>query len=111
MREPVTAAINKLGVSLILRKGAETKKGRGIILPETYKKDKKTDHKGGCRSETHDFILYAKTDFLEGAERGDTVSDDKNEYYILWTIAYKCRCGEYMSAALRKTGGKNNGQC
>ena len=80
MREPVTAAINKLGVSLILRKGAETKKGRGIILPETYKKDKKTDHKGGCRSETHDYILYAKTDFLEGAERGDTVSHDKNEY-------------------------------
>lgn len=113
MRNSIPAAIKKTGVSLILRKENKIKKGIGVILPDTDKKiqDKKVNHKGCFRSEIHDYILYADTAFLENAERGDTVSDGKNEYYILWTTAYECRYGGFITAALRKTGGQNNGLC
>ncbi len=103
MQQIIQNAIRELGTPLTLYKGALSFTGAGVLSPvrNLQRADGGISHQGGARTEPVRYYLYAEPALLEAAERGDTVSDGKNEYYVLWKDAYSCPYGSYYKAAVR----------
>ncbi len=103
MRFSIEAAIKRLGVVLTIQKGGNTYSNMGVIVPsrEMRRSDGGVVHAGSALSEPAQYMIYAAGDLLSGAVRGDTVSDGRNEYYILWTDKYDCRFCNYTRACAR----------
>ncbi len=100
-------ALKCFGTPLTFEKGNKVYRSYGVLMPyrDVQKNNGGVTHKGNFRNEPDKFVLYTDDRFLHKAVRGDTVSDGKNEYYILWKDVFTSRKGSYTKAALRKTGG------
>ena len=99
----LSEALSELGIKLTLHRGENVMSGTGVVIPyrNMQKSDGEVTHYGTSRSEPQKYYIYAESRFLKNAVRGDTVSDGKNEYYILWTDEYRSRYGNYVRAAVR----------
>lgn len=108
MKSSIIRTIERIGTDITVQRDNMTDRGKAVIYPVRY-----TSKSGGGtgsaeegRNDPHKYYIYAKSELLGGAVRGDTVSDGKNEYYILWTDDYESKYGSYTKACARKAEGR-----
>ncbi len=95
----IDKAINALGDDITYK----NRTGKAVIYPA--RPENKTgsgiSESSEGRSEPHKFYIIGTNDLLGNAVNGEIVSDQQNEYYVLWSDTLESSLGGYTKLLAR----------
>ena len=96
-------AIQKIGTQISLTHNDITTHGLGVLYPVRYQQKTfgNISNTPQGRTENGRFTLFTETDFLQNAEYGDIISDNKNKYMLLWKDMYYFKSYSYAKACMK----------
>ena len=96
-------AIHKVGTQISLTHNGITIYGLGVLYPVRYQQKTfgNISNTPQGRTENGSYTLFTDTDFLQNAEYSDIISDNKNQYMLLWKDMYYSNSDSYARACIK----------
>ncbi len=96
-------AIKKTGTPISLTHNDTQTYGYGVLYPVRYQQKTfgNISNTPQGRTENGRYTLFAETEFLLDAEYGDIISDNKNQYILLWKDMYYFKENSYAKACIK----------
>ena len=96
-------AIQKIGTKISLTHDEVTTHGFGVLYPVRYQQKTFGNilNTPQGRTENGRYTLFTETELLQEAEYGDIISDNKNQYMLLWKDMYYSNSDSYAKACIK----------
>lgn len=96
-------AIQTIGITISVQSSGGIKKGKAVFYPIRYqqKSNGSLSYTSEGRTDNGSYFIFTEPSLLDGAEYGDTISDNNNQYILLWTDTYSGKFGNYTKACMK----------